>query len=791
MAPLAVDPAALDGAGATVVTAGEGLSSAISILTVALSGCAGMAGDDPAGAALGHSYDSSASKLVKAMVATRNGLCSIGDGVRMSAHNYSLAEAQSNITGPGSPLPTPQSTGPVSAASAPSSVGTSDGAPPGWGWVAPYIGMIWPTADSAKLRAAATAWSAAGTQFGLAEILGTGAPMGAIRAQQIPEGPAIDRAFTEAYRSTTGVVQQSQKIVAQLNSFAAKVDKVHAAILDLLARICDPMTGIKEVWDILTDEDEDEIKKIADDIRTVVENFSAEVAALQQQIASTLAEAETILTAMGNYAERDWDQFLHGTEVGRAINQVGQYAKGIWSEAGGFVKGLYDISQVRLLFDPVGYYRDLGQMVQGAAPLVGLGPDGGPGVGESWKTLGKGVSHWDEWKTNPAEALGRTVFDVGTLALPGGPLSKLPKMSRAAADALKGLKPPRVPKLPEPQVAKPPETPQPPPAPEPAPGGKPPEPGSPAPPKPGPAPTGTPPPHSPAEPKSPVAPPGSAGKPSVAAESTPVPHPQPHESVPARMPVSPGGSPGEPVPAAAAPAASAPAASMPSASAPSAPHLPSPPSVPMGGGAPAEAPLPHGGTPHAGEPGAHEPHRPHDGAPRPPGDGSPHEPGDGSGHPPTDGTPHEPGDGSPGDNHPPTEPGDPGRPEFTLDNPLDHMSHQLLALSEQHLTGSGETVLGPFKPRGGGLSYIDFAELHRASYFDIGDAWESATPIERLAANQHVLDIAIARGDTVTLSVPFGKIDPNSFTGAEIRYLESHGYHRAGNDKLIPPSKGG
>ncbi|HZC51502.1 MAG TPA: hypothetical protein VE441_03270, partial [Mycobacterium sp.] len=90
MAPLAVDTAALDSAGAEVVTAGEGLGSVISTLTSALSGCAGMAGDDPAGAALGRSYDSSASKLVEAMVATRNGLCSLGDGVRMSAHNYSL-----------------------------------------------------------------------------------------------------------------------------------------------------------------------------------------------------------------------------------------------------------------------------------------------------------------------------------------------------------------------------------------------------------------------------------------------------------------------------------------------------------------------------------------------------------------------------------------------------------------------------------------------------------------------------------------------------------------------------
>jgi hypothetical protein len=243
--------------------------------------------------------------------------------------------------------------------------------------------MIWPSGDSAKLRAAAAAWITAGTQFALGEILGTGAPMGAIRAQQIPEGAVIDRAFTDAYSSTTSLVQQCQQIAAQLTSYAAKVDKVHAAILDLLARICDPLTGIKGVWDILTDEDEDEIKQIADDIRTVVDNFKAEVQALEAQIASTLAEATTIVTTMADYAARQWDQFLHSTGVGHAIDLAGHYAKNMWGEAGEAVEGLWNISSFRMLIDPIGYGKGIAGMTLGAAPLVGLGPDGAPSVWDS------------------------------------------------------------------------------------------------------------------------------------------------------------------------------------------------------------------------------------------------------------------------------------------------------------------------------------------------------------------------------------------------------------------------
>lgn len=99
MAPLAVDPAALDSAGGAVVAAGAGLGAVISSLTAALAGCAGMAGDDPAGAVFGRSYDGSAAALVQAMSVARNGLCNLGDGVRMSAHNYSLAEAMSDVAG--------------------------------------------------------------------------------------------------------------------------------------------------------------------------------------------------------------------------------------------------------------------------------------------------------------------------------------------------------------------------------------------------------------------------------------------------------------------------------------------------------------------------------------------------------------------------------------------------------------------------------------------------------------------------------------------------------------------
>ena len=66
MTPLAVDPGALDRAGADMMSAGESLGWVVSTLTMTLSGCPEMAGDDPAGARLGRSYDRLASQLLEA-----------------------------------------------------------------------------------------------------------------------------------------------------------------------------------------------------------------------------------------------------------------------------------------------------------------------------------------------------------------------------------------------------------------------------------------------------------------------------------------------------------------------------------------------------------------------------------------------------------------------------------------------------------------------------------------------------------------------------------------------------
>ncbi len=442
MAPLIVDPGALDGAGSSLIDVGKGIGLTLSTLTGTLSGCGSMCGNDPVGEAMGHAYDRSADALLKATATARNSVVNLGDGVRMSAFNYSVAEAQSDVSRRAQPLPAPSATGKITASSAPSSVGAGDSAPAGFEWVAKYIGMIWPNGDSAKLRAAAGAWVAAGTQLLVTET-SAAAPLGVVGAQQIPEGEMMGQMFSGSLAAASQIMSATASVASTLNAYAGQIDATHAAIIDLLSRICDPMTGIKEIWDIITDEDEDEIKQIADDIKTVVDSLSAEASALASEISTTVGAVEHAVSGIASAADKEWDQFLHGTDVGGVINQLGQYASGAWGR--GFdiaeetVTHAWDYSLPRMVLDTDGYLDDVKGQFEAVAPLVGLGGDGAPGVADVWKQLGKDTVHWDMWAENPAKAAGMTAVDLASMLIPGGAGGKVAKATEGLDNAAEHL----------------------------------------------------------------------------------------------------------------------------------------------------------------------------------------------------------------------------------------------------------------------------------------------------------------------------------------------------------------
>jgi hypothetical protein len=273
------------------------------------------------------------------------------------------------------------------------------------------------------LRLAAAAWIAAGNQLISLETDAAG-QLAIVAGQQIPEGEAMAQAFGTSVSAATTIMVQCTGVAARLSSFAAKIDAVHAAIIDLLSRICDPLTGFKIVWEFLTRQDEEEIRQIAQDIKVVVDTFEAETASLMAELAPALATAESAVSSLGPLVAKEWSRFLHGTQVGMLADLDLRFLKGFGSSAVDLVKDGWKFGAVRAAIDPQGFYRDLGATADGLRPLVGAGGEGAPGVVESWKHLGKETVHWDLWKEDPAEAAGRSVFDVGSAIVPGGAAAK-------------------------------------------------------------------------------------------------------------------------------------------------------------------------------------------------------------------------------------------------------------------------------------------------------------------------------------------------------------------------------
>ncbi|MCF4007775.1 Tox-REase-5 domain-containing protein [Corynebacterium uropygiale] len=136
--------------------------------------------------------------------------------------------------------------------------------------------------------------------------------------------------------------------------------------------------------------------------------------------------------------------------------------------------GKSDNKAVRLAGKTAGVVNDFGDgaydgakgMVEGAAPLVGMGEDGGPGVAESWKNgpgalvgasdevgpkdalvgLGKDIVAWDEFKQgNYAKGAGKVAFNVGTAGVGGGAgaagrVGRVGKAARAGSRVERGAK---------------------------------------------------------------------------------------------------------------------------------------------------------------------------------------------------------------------------------------------------------------------------------------------------------------------------------------------------------------
>lgn len=255
---------------------------------------------------------------------------------------------------------------------------------------------------------------------------------------QAPSLPQVEPGLG-GLSSTVGRVYASPQAVEQqtqgLTQARAEVDRLEKLITaDRVAKYTQgPDTGAS------LDQGQQWANQLVDARKQLSQQYGA-----AQQMNEVLARAgrdpiplDPLPRGVGNTTVPDPSSFYHdgqdtfGNEavkgfLGRGADAVKDSAR-LSTMLPGTPQGI-----VRGVVDPEGLARDQQQLAEGVAPLVGAGGDGAPGVGDSWKNVGKDAVSWDEWaKHNYGRAAGQNAFDVLSVLVGGRGITEATRFPKA------------------------------------------------------------------------------------------------------------------------------------------------------------------------------------------------------------------------------------------------------------------------------------------------------------------------------------------------------------------------
>ena len=235
---------AIDGQGyASAVEAfASGSRLAVSVgetLAGRLQGYAGMAGDDTTSAEFAASYDEAAAECVAAVGELAPALASLAGLAAESLVNHPRADARSVLDGgvdrSRESVPSPDADLDRRLPTPPSSLGGDPPSLPGAvNWVLDQLeGVVWPNADTDRLRDAATTWRETARSVGLLTAHCDTALLG-FDGELSPEIP-LAVATTQDLRQAIGqLADQLGSLGTACEEYAAHVDAKRAEMLDLL-----------------------------------------------------------------------------------------------------------------------------------------------------------------------------------------------------------------------------------------------------------------------------------------------------------------------------------------------------------------------------------------------------------------------------------------------------------------------------------------------------------------------------------------------------------------------------
>ncbi|BBZ61991.1 glycohydrolase toxin TNT-related protein [Mycolicibacterium monacense] len=432
-----VEPDALIGAGKQMGSLGTQLGMLSDALGSVVS--AGLAsGTDPAGLDFGLKYGDQAQEFASALADAANAFKSVGFMLEATGHNYANADAASTVGGPG---PTggvgsqPSETEAGDAAAGPNSNTVSP--PTKWHLIVPFLNVLpggmfagaaltWPSGNSGMMRLTATQWRNLGQ--GLSIFDDAVAPVKSLVSdQQIPEGGKIGEVLDKLGQAVSNLSDTASGLAQSIDDFAGGVQETQDAIRRLLDRI-----SLGGAWDmvkgVFTGEADDILREVARDVGTVLENFQNQVkglVGLLEELASAIGDA---VTSLQNWVRPHLEELL-GDEVGGALAD----AFTVYTDFQvGLTTGLINtVAGTVAMADP-DTWKGMAETVM----TVAKDPSKLPGV---LADMGAEFIALDKWSgDHPGRAAGEAAFNIGSLFVPGGALSKTGTLAKGLS-ATRGL----------------------------------------------------------------------------------------------------------------------------------------------------------------------------------------------------------------------------------------------------------------------------------------------------------------------------------------------------------------
>lgn len=432
-----VEPNVLVQSGKQLGSIGSQLGQLSDALAAAL-GSGIASGFDPAGANFGMKYGRQAQEYADALAKATDAHNIVGYMLEATGYNYQNADAASTIGGSapaGSVGPQPT---PTTAGDAPMGPSGAVVPPPAkWSIIQTFLGPFaaWPSGNPSLLRVTAAQWR--NLADGMSAFDGDMAALkGAVSAQDIPEGGKIIQALSDLAEGLTTLSDTAKTMAQSIEDFAGTVQDTQDAIRDLMDRL-----SLDGLWDavtgLFTGEADDMLRDIADDIGQLLENF-------QSQVKGVVGLLEELTIALGAAADafQNWIRpVLVATFGEEAGNAMADYVKLRTDFSVGLLTGAINtVSGIVSLAD-----ADTWKGMAELAASVAEDPSTLPGVLEN---MGKEFVAWDKWSgDHPGRAAGEAAFNIGSLFVPGGALSKSGSVAKGLSYTSRLLEEGRLPRF--------------------------------------------------------------------------------------------------------------------------------------------------------------------------------------------------------------------------------------------------------------------------------------------------------------------------------------------------------